>query len=146
MYVQNSFFNPAFFASNTANRPDAAINGQSSKVERQAFADSVNQISERRFDFTSISPNELGEAVKSGELSLMDVPVILPPEGLDLTKDTKAQMDAFSNQKIDFIQYLKERIDYRKSVGQSTEMFENSLNKVIALQRQSQAPSLDVYA
>ena len=77
-------------------------------------------------DFTNMTPNEFGELVKSGQFS--ELPPILLPKGLDLTKDSSAQMEASLNTKVNYIELVQKQIDFNKSIGASTEYLDKQLN------------------
>ena len=63
--------------------------------------------SENIYDFTNMSRKEFDGLWQNGKLPLKIPPLILPTEGLDLTKDTKAQLDATYDKKIDFIGHFQ---------------------------------------
>ncbi len=77
-------------------------------------------------DFTNMTPNEFGELVKSGRFP--ELPPIVLPKGLNLTNDTKAQMEASLNTKVNYIELVQKEIDFNKSIGASTEYLEKQLN------------------
>jgi hypothetical protein len=50
------------------------------------------------------------------------------PKGLDLTKDSKPQMEASLDTKVNYIELVQKQIEFEKSIGESTEYFEKQLN------------------
>ncbi|GAC32324.1 hypothetical protein [Paraglaciecola polaris] len=100
------------------------------------------------YDFTSMSRREYNQLVKAGEVPLGYI--VLPSDGIDLTSDTKAQMEAVQDEKMNFIDYYKSRISYRESTGQSTENFRDVLADLQKLQGKPMIPALtksvDTYA
>ena len=78
--------------------------------------------------------------VKAGEVPLGYV--VLPADGIDLTSNTKAQMEAVQDEKINFIDYYQNRISYRESTGQSTENFRDVLSDLQKLQGKEVNPAL----
>lgn len=77
-------------------------------------------------DFTNMTPNEFGELTKSGRFP--ELPPIVLPKGLDLTKDSKPQMEASLNTKVDYINMIQKQIEFNKSIGESTTYLDNFLN------------------
>lgn len=77
-------------------------------------------------DFTNMTPNEFGELTKSGRFS--ELPPIALPKGLDLTKDTKAQMEASLDTKFNYIDMVEKDIAFNKSVGMPTDYLVKQLN------------------
>lgn len=100
------------------------------------------------YDFTNMSRQEYNQLVKAGEVPLGYV--VLPADGIDLTSNTKAQMQAVQDEKINFIDYYQNRISYRESTGQSTENFRDVLADLQKLQGKAINPafskSVDTYA
>ena len=100
------------------------------------------------YDFTNMSRREYNQLVKAGEVPLGYV--VLPADGIDLTSNTKAQMQAVQDEKINFIDYYQNRIFYRESTGQSTENFRDVLADLQKLQGKAMNPafskSVDTYA
>lgn len=77
-------------------------------------------------DFTNMTPNEFGELTKSGRFPEL-LPIVLP-KGLDLTKDSKIQMESSLNTKVNYIDMLQKQIEFNKSIGESTTYLDNVLN------------------
>jgi hypothetical protein len=92
------------------------------------------------YDFTNMSRREYNQLVKAGEVPLGYV--VLPADGIDLTSNTKAQMEAVQDEKINFIDYYQNRISYRESTGQSTENFRDVLSDLQKLQGKEVNPAL----
>lgn len=80
-------------------------------------------------DFTNMTPNEFNELYKSGRFT--ELPPIALPKGLDLTKDTNAQMEASLNTKFNYIDLIQKQIDFNKSIGESTEHLDKQLNMMM---------------
>lgn len=100
------------------------------------------------YDFTNMSRREYNQLVKAGEVPLGYI--VFPADGIDLTSNTKAQMEAVQDEKINFIDYYQNRIAYRESTGQSTENFRDVLTDLQKLQGKAMNPALtksvDTYA
>ncbi len=77
-------------------------------------------------DFTNITPNEFAELTKSGCFS--ELPPIVLPKGLDLTNDSKAQMEASLETKVNYIDMIQKQIEFNKSVGESTTYLDSFLD------------------
>lgn len=98
-------------------------------------------------DFTSMSPNEFNNLYKSGGFGSDLPPIALPAAGLDATKDTKQQMYATQDQKVNYIDMIQKQIAFNKSIGSSTELQDRELNKMLALQgKPVQQPTINSYA
>ena len=106
----------------------------------------IDQRQANSFDFTNVSRTELNDLVKLGVLNFADIPLMLPEGGLDLTKDTKAQMDAVMDKKVDIIRHIEDRIESRESYGKPTDRYDNMLHTLLSLQGQPMQPSIDSYA
>ncbi|MGO2476867.1 MAG: hypothetical protein ACTH7Q_00615 [Pseudoalteromonas sp.] len=72
-----------------------------------------------------MSRRKYNQLVKAGEVPLGYI--IFPTEGIDLTSNTKAQMEAVQDEKINFIDYYQNRIAYQESTDQPTENFRDVL-------------------
>lgn len=100
------------------------------------------------YDFTNMSRRAYNQLVKAGQVLLGYV--VLPAGGIDLTSNTKAQMEAVQDEKINFIDYYQNRIAYRESTGQSTENFRDVLADLQKLQGKAVNPAfnkgVDTYA
>ncbi|MGO3300737.1 MAG: hypothetical protein ACTILD_08560 [Pseudoalteromonas sp.] len=72
-----------------------------------------------------MSRRKYNQLVKAGEVPLGYI--IFPTEGIDLTSNTKAQMEAVQDEKINFIDYYQNRIAYQESTDQPTENFHDVL-------------------
>lgn len=77
-------------------------------------------------DFTNMTPNEFGELTKSGRFP--ELPPLVLPKGLDLTKGTNVQMEASLNTKVNYIELIQNQIEFNKSIGESTTYLDNFLN------------------
>lgn len=77
-------------------------------------------------DFTSMTPNEFSQLVKSGRFP--EPPPFVLPKKIDLTKDTKLQIEALNNAKMNYIDLIQKKIDFNKSIGESTTYLDNFLN------------------
>lgn len=96
-----------------------------------------------------MSRRKYNQLVKAGEVPLGYI--IFPTEGIDLTSNTKAQMEAVQDEKINFIDYYQNRIAYQESTDQPTENFRDvlanlptcQLAKVAKVARQSHKPSIN---
>ncbi|MEI7840225.1 MAG: hypothetical protein WCJ11_06980 [Methylococcaceae bacterium] len=77
-------------------------------------------------DFTNITPNEFAELTKSGRFS--ELPPIALPKGLDLTKDSKAQMEASLDTKFNYIDMVEKDIAFNKSIGMPIDYLVKQLN------------------
>lgn len=92
------------------------------------------------YDFTNMSRKEFDSLWQNGNVPLKIPPLILPSEGLDLTKDTKAQLDAAYDKNIDFIGYFQKLIEHQKSLPntdtnqQTLKLYEDTLNTLASLQ------------
>lgn len=91
------------------------------------------------YDFTNMSRKEFDRLWQNGKVPLKIPPLILPTEGLDLTKDTKAQLDAAYDKKIDFIGHFQKLIEHQKSLPnadtnqQTLKLYEDALNTIRSL-------------
>ena len=94
---------------------DAAVTSKSSTGFKQV-----------KPDFTNMTPNEFEELTKSGRFP--ELPPLVLPKGLDLTQDSKVQMDASLNTKVNYIELIQKQIEFNKSVGASTAYLDNFLN------------------
>jgi hypothetical protein len=94
---------------------DAAVTSKSSTGFKQV-----------KPDFTNMSPNEFNELYKSGHFA--ELPPIVLPSGLDLTKDTKSQMDASLDTKVNYVELVQKQIEFEKSVGNNTDYLMKQLN------------------
>ena len=92
------------------------------------------------YDFTNMSRKEFDSLWQNGKVPLKIPPLILPSEGLDLTKDTKAQLDAAYDKNIDFIGHFQKLIEHQKSLPntdtnqQTLKLYEDTLNTLASLQ------------
>jgi hypothetical protein len=77
-------------------------------------------------DFTSITPNELGQLVKSGRFP--ELPSLVLPKKIDLTKETNLQIQALNNAKVNYIDLIQKQIEFDKSIGKSTTHLDSLLN------------------
>ena len=77
-------------------------------------------------DFTNMTPNEFNELYKSGHFA--ELPPIVLPSGLDLTKDTKSQMDSSLDTKFNYVDIVEKEITFNKIVGMPTEYLIKQLN------------------
>ena len=77
-------------------------------------------------DFTNMTPNEFNELYKSGHFA--ELPPIALPSGLDLTKDSKSQMEASLDTKFNYVDMVEKEITFNKSVGMPTEYLVKQLN------------------
>lgn len=117
-------------------------------VAAPSKAESVTSVESSTYDFTDMSRREVDQLVKSGVMDLP--PLVLPEEGLDLTGDVKAQMDAVYDNKINFIDRFKKSIDFLQthaSTQASRNMlhrYQSSLNEMLALQGQTRSSGVDV--
>ncbi|WP_166423615.1 hypothetical protein [Paraglaciecola sp. 20A4] len=123
-------------------------NGNEAQQYPPAFRTTNEQDTSDVYDFTNMSRREYNQLVKAGEVPLGYI--ALPTEGIDLTSNTKAQMEAVQDEKINFIDYYQNRIAYRESTGQSTENFRDVLADLQKLQGKAIDPvftkSVDTYA
>lgn len=109
-------------------------------------------VSTSNYDFTSISRREFDELWKAGEIDMDLPPLILPSEGIDITKDMKLQMDAVYDKKINYIEYFEKRIDYQQSLPATPEQrkvldhYKESLSVLLSLQGELRHPRVDVTA
>jgi hypothetical protein len=87
---------------------------------------SDSTVSKTPVDFTNMSPNEFNELYKSGHFA--ELPPIVLPSGLDLTKDTKSQMESSLDTKFNYVDIVEKEIAFNKSVGMPTEYLEKQLN------------------
>ncbi len=97
-----------------------------SSVDAAATSKSSTGFKKIKPDFTSMTPNEFGELTKSGRFS--ELPPLVLPKGLDLTQNSKVQMDASLNTKVNYIELIQKQIEFNKSVGASTTYLDNFLN------------------
>lgn len=113
-----------------------------------ALQTTSEQDSGDEYDFTNMSRREYNQLVKAGVVPLGYV--VLPADGIDLTSNPKAQMQAVQDEKINFIDYYQNRISYRESTGQSTENFRDVLADLQKLQGKAMNPAfsknVDTYA
>ena len=92
------------------------------------------------YDFTNMSRKEFDSLWQNGNVPLKIPLLILPSEGLDLTKDTKAQLDAAYDKNIDFIGHFQKLIEHQKSLPntdtnqQTLKLYEDTLNTLASLQ------------
>lgn len=70
-------------------------------------------------NFANITPNEFNELYKSGRFSELP-PIALPAAGLDLTTDTKKQMDTSLDTKMNYVDMVQKQIAFNQSIGAST--------------------------
>ena len=77
-------------------------------------------------DFTSMTPNEFNELYKSGHFA--ELPPIVLPSSLDLTKDAKSQMDSSLDTKFNYVDIVEKEITFNKIVGMPTEYLIKQLN------------------
>ena len=102
------------------------------------------------YDFTNMSRREFDALWKAGEIDMDLPPLILPSEGIDLTKNTKLQMDAVYDRKINYIEYFEGRIKYQQSLPKTQEHqkaldhYTKSLNVLLSLQGNSRNSHVDV--
>lgn len=82
------------------------------------------------YDFNNISPCEISELVRSGEIELSHFILALPESGIDLAKDVSLQMDEAFRKRIDFIGLLKEQISYRSSENMPVELHRNLFTSI----------------
>lgn len=107
--------------------------------------------SNEAYDFTRMSRREFYDVWRE-EQPGAHFPLILPSDGLDLTKDTKTQMESAYDQKINFLEHFEQRVTYQKTASasgadQSTlNHYENTLSTIMSLQERPKAPSVDVLA
>ena len=90
------------------------------------------------FDFTNMSPREFGDLVKSGGFG-DDLPplVFLPTYGKD-TAQVQQMVTAMQDTKINYTKLVSNEIEFKKSIGASTDFETHLLNKMLALQGGSQ--------
>lgn len=85
-----------------------------------------DSIASSTVDFTSITPNEFGQLVKSGRFP--ELPPLVLPKKIDLTKETTLQIEALNNEKVNYIDLIQKQIGFDKSLGKSTTYLDNLLN------------------
>ncbi len=130
-------------STNSVNRQNVAAEG------KEIAASAANNLPQN-YDFTNMSRREFDQLWKAGEIKMDLPPLIVPEGGLDLTKDTKAQMDAVYDNKINFIEYYQKSIEFQESlpqteINQSTlEHYEAGLNALMELQGKTRQSGIDV--
>lgn len=119
-------------SNNYVNKADNTLAyGGNETVKQSVESVAATNHTNDKYDFTNMSRNEYAQLVKAGKLELGTI--IFPKGGIDLTGDTKAQMEAVKDEKINYVDYLKGRIEYRKSIGESREPYQNTLNEILKL-------------
>lgn len=122
--------------------------GNKSQLLPTAFQAKNEQNTSEVYDFTNMSRREYNQLVKAGEVPLGYI--IFPADGIDLTSNTKTQMEAVQDEKINFIDYYQNRIAYRESTDQPTENFRDVLADLQKMQGKAINPaltkSIDTYA
>lgn len=114
--------------------------GNKSQQLSNAFQATNDQSTSEVYDFTNMSRREYNQLVKAGEVPLGYI--IFPADGIDLTSNTQAQMEAVQDEKINFIDYYQNRIAYRESTGQPTENFRDVLADLQKMQGKAINPAL----
>jgi len=139
--------NPTYVTNTNLSNINSGTQSPTANIEnteyRQVIADNAESINH---DFTNMSPNEYSELVKSGEIKREHFLLALPAGGIDLTGDVKAQMDAASDVKIDYVALIQGRIDYNKSVNLPTDIYDNMLNEIDKAQQRWETPKINTYA
>ena len=136
-----------------------ANNSHSSQTENSALnintdtsnkdeAPEKNQLSTEpvHYDFTNMSRREFTQLVKNNEYTGGLPPIILPEAGIDMSRSMQEQMDAVYDEKINFIQFLTDSKAFNRSIGQSTEYYDNILSKINQLQGKEKPPQLNEIA
>ena len=104
------------------------------------------------YDFTNMSRQEFDSLFRDSKISVRIPPLILPSSGLDLTGDTKIQLDSVYREKIDFIAHFREMVDYQKSLPDSEanrtalQYYENGFDVLSSLQGKAVKSSIDTQA
>ena len=87
-------------------------------------------------NLTATTVQEFHDLWISGDLGLSGLPpIILPSAGIDLTQDTRAQMEAARHEKFDAFEWVTQRIDFLRSVNQSTAQYDEILSALRGFQK-----------
>lgn len=126
------------------NRERQEISGQ-----RQEAAAELS-IKHKTPSFREMSRSEFDSLIREGKIDMRLSPLILPSSGLDLTKDTKAQMESVYEQKIDFIAHFHKRVEFQKTQPgtepnrEALRFYTEGLNMLTKLQVELEESNLNV--
>jgi len=142
--VSSIYSAPKTLSTALTNQTHASSNVSSSIAT--VSGNSKDSVASNSLDFTSMSPREFNNLYKSGGFGSDLPPIALPAAGLDATKDTKQQMYAAQDQKINYIDMIQKQIEFNKSIGAPIEQDSNILSKMMTLQGKSvQQPTINSY-
>ena len=116
--------------------PPEGIENTQSSPEITSNTDNVNR------DFTNMSPSEYYELVKSGEIEQDHFVLAFAAVGIDPSGDINAAKDV----KINYIELVKERIEYRESMNLPTDIYDKMLSEMQKVQAAQSTPRIDTYA
>lgn len=136
-------------ALNSPSRGAAARQDFAAQRHEAAAGDRIRQNTN---DFSDMSRSEFDSLWRDGEIDMRLPPLVLPSTGLDLTKDTKAQMEAVYDQQIDFIQHFQNRIEFQKTLPRTEtnqtalKLYEDGLSLLTDLSDESMRSSVNAKA
>lgn len=111
-----------------------------------------DRIQQKAYDFNDMSRSEFDSLWRDGKIDVRLPPLVMPSNGLDLTKDTKAQMEAAYNEQIDFIQHFQNWIEFQKTLPKTEtnqtalKLYEDGLSLLTDLNGESMRSSVNAKA
>jgi len=111
-----------------------------SKIENSI---SQNNTQSSKIDMRSISIHEVNTLIKSGESALLDVVPFIPPNVLQQYDYDPEKIGTVS---VDLIGQVETSIEFKKSIGESTDFLESVLNKFKTLDGTELNKRIDVLA
>lgn len=100
---------------NAMNSASRVVAGRQEFSAQRHEAAAEARTDQKSYNFNDMSRSEFDSLWREGKVDMRLPPLILPSNGLDLTKDTKAQMEAVYDEKIDFIQHFQQRMEFQNT-------------------------------